>query len=208
MAIAKDQGVIELFLIRHGEVEGGKAAFYGHTDFALSPSGEAQMRAASASLKEIPLGAVYASDLKRAEAGGRCLALSRGLPLFLEPALRERSWGRWEGFSAGEVEARFPVEWEAWCREPLTFTPEGAEPTDLFYTRVTVAMNKILQKYAGGSLAIFCHGGVIRAVDAWLSNRWPEGFFDLHPAHGSLHRFSVNTNTLLEKFPPGSKADP
>lgn len=192
--------MISLYLVRHGEVKEGKTRFMGHTDCSLTDEGKAQMARFVERLGEAPLQAVYASDLTRARAGGQLIADSHSLGLKTDTALRERCWGAWDGLSAKEAERRDPVLWQSWSRDPLSHSPEGAEKPDEFFTRVTAVMKGIIGIHEGENVAIVCHAGVIRAVHAWLTGRWPDGFFDLSPAYGSLHRFDVDSNFKMKQY--------
>ncbi len=189
----------DLYLIRHGEVAyGGGTAFYGHTDIGLSKVGYEQGESVLLQFKEITLDAVYSSDLKRAVEGGQRLADQCSVRLQTDLNLRERNWGRWEGLTAEEIESRFPEEWEAWCDAPLFFTPPDAEPVELFYRRVTRKITHLIKVHPGQAIGVVCHGGVIRAVYAWISQKWPEGFFDLHPGYGSIYHLTLEYEQIPE----------
>ncbi|MHB8481642.1 MAG: histidine phosphatase family protein [Nitrospiria bacterium] len=187
----------DLYLIRHGEVAcGAGASFYGHTNIGLSKTGYEQAETVLLRFKEVKLDAVYSSDLKRTVEGGQRLADQFLLPLRTDLNLRERCWGRWEGLAAEEIASRFPEEWTAWCEAPLIYTPPDAEPVELFYRRVTRTIGHFVKIHPGQAIAVVCHGGVIRAVFAWISRKWPEGFFDLHPGYGSIHHITAEHGQL------------
>ena len=56
------------------------------------------------------MAAVYSSDLQRASATARAIAQACGAPLVLEPGLRERNLGRFQGWTFAEVQRHFPEE--------------------------------------------------------------------------------------------------
>ena len=70
----------QVYLFRHGEVMFAETRrFIGHLDVPLSARGEAQCVAQSARLRDVPLTALYSSDLVRARRSGELLGASRGL---------------------------------------------------------------------------------------------------------------------------------
>ena len=63
-----------VYLFRHGEVMLAETRrFIGHLDVPLSPHGEAQCVAQSVHLRDVPLAALFSSDLARARRSGELL---------------------------------------------------------------------------------------------------------------------------------------
>ncbi|MEC8423739.1 MAG: histidine phosphatase family protein, partial [Myxococcota bacterium] len=94
--------VTHLHLLRHGRVEtGGRRCCYGHTDYPLSVAGQAESECLVGWVREwLPeADGILSSDLSRCTALARPLADALGLPLRIEPALREQDMGAWEGRS-------------------------------------------------------------------------------------------------------------
>lgn len=118
---------LTLLLVRHGETHwNAQNRWQGQHDVPLSPRGRCQARQLGQRLKRIwdqeapalpgPPDAVFASDLTRAFETAATLTT---LPIQTLPALRERSFGAWEGLTRAEVEARFgnaphPEDGEGW----------------------------------------------------------------------------------------------
>lgn len=154
-----------VYLIRHGTVVGAETGrLVGHLDVPLSPAGEAEMGRLAARLAPVPLAAVYASDLLRARRSAEILARPHGLAPVLVPALREMAMGRWEGLTAGEIQAREPGTFEAWLARVGEFPfPEGEDVAALL-GRAWPAFEKIVGRHAGERVAIVAHGGTNRAI--------------------------------------------
>ena len=70
--------------------------------------------------------AIYSSDLCRALESAEIIAQRLGLQVHACRALRERSYGAWEGLTRQEVEERFPESWAQWRRRPTRIVPKGA----------------------------------------------------------------------------------
>ena len=92
-----------LLLVRHGETDwNAEGRLQGHTDRPLSDYGRRQARRLAEELEGEELEAIYSSDLARAHETAEIVGERLGLPVALEPDLREKDWGTWEGLNAVE----------------------------------------------------------------------------------------------------------
>ena len=155
---------VQLDFIRHGEPAGGRG-YRGHgVDDPLSEKGWAQMREAVQGLDGWTR--LLTSPLQRCRAFAGELASARSLPLDVEDRFKEVGFGRWEGKSPDEVVALWPEEYEAFYRDPVHRRPEGAESLDVFYRRVSEAMDAAVSCYEEENILVVAHAGVIRAAIA------------------------------------------
>src|ERR671936_1145808 len=114
-SLRQDVGVTTLLLARHGETDWNRARrWQGHADRPLTERGRAQAAELAARLAEIPLDAVYSSDLRRARETAAAVARRKELPVFELRELREVDVGSWEGLTRDEAEARFPDGFRRW----------------------------------------------------------------------------------------------
>ena len=89
-----------LLLVRHGETDwNAEGRLQGHTDTPLNDYGRRQAAALGEDLAGDGIDAVYSSDLARARETAEIVAGRLGLPVVLEPGLREKNWGSWEGLT-------------------------------------------------------------------------------------------------------------
>jgi probable phosphoglycerate mutase len=153
--------VTTLILARHGETDWNRdGRFQGHADPPLNDRGREQAHALAAFLADEPIEAVYASDLLRAHETAQIVATSRGLPVVVDPDLRERDVGAWAGLTLPEIEDRFPEELRA-------FREHGAsvgESHDALSRRVVTAARRIAAAHAGGQVLVVTHGGALRML--------------------------------------------
>ncbi|HEX6865079.1 MAG TPA: histidine phosphatase family protein [Thermoanaerobaculia bacterium] len=155
---------LRLFLVRHGEVPANREFRYvGTRDEALADSGLKQAESLAAALAPLPVAAVYASPLRRAEETGRRIAEAREVPLCLEARLREQSFGEWEGMTRAEVLAQDRdrlLSWEA----DLGTAPPGGESLESVRERVLSLVDDLARERSGEWIALVSHVGPIKAL--------------------------------------------
>lgn len=160
----------ELFLIRHGETIWNKESrFQGQQDSQLTPLGIAQAVAAAAYLREHGLSALYSSDLPRTLQTAHPIAISTGLPILPEPALRERNLGIFEGLTRAEVEERYSPEFKRYqSREPGFVIPSG-ESLEQLYQRGAEIMDRLARRHLDERIVVVSHGALLTAFLRHLS---------------------------------------
>jgi broad specificity phosphatase PhoE len=139
---------LTLLLVRHGETHyNAEGRFQGAQDIPLSDRGREQAQALQRRLTAVwqivpaflpgPPTHVFSSHLSRANETARILAtaLPAAAPVTVEPLLRERSYGNWEGLTTAEIRERYGPHTQ----------PEGAEPLEEVRARITRAFQRIWQ---------------------------------------------------------------
>ena len=98
-----------IYLIRHGETaNAGEVCFNGHFDVDLSDKGREQSLLLAKALRNLPIKAVYSSDLKRTQIGAKYVADEHNLKHIPCKEFRELAFGEWEGLSVAEVNRNYP----------------------------------------------------------------------------------------------------
>lgn len=183
-----------LLLIRHGETEWNAARrLQGQRDIGLSSAGEAQAVALAPLVAALVPCLVRSSDLARARHTAALLGHPEAEP---EPRLREQALGDWEGRPVTDIRAVDGEAYLAW--RAGTYAPPGAEHWDAFRQRVRAGIDAALT--AGPkTVALVCHGGVIRAaLDAYLGLS-PKQIIPVGPASLTILAQS-DTGIRLEAF--------
>ncbi|MGK9047901.1 alpha-ribazole phosphatase family protein [Stutzerimonas chloritidismutans] len=175
--------ITSIDLLRHGETEQG-GGFRGSLDDALTERGWQQMRDAVAGAG--PWDVLVSSPLQRCAAFARELAVQQGLPLQLEPDLRELHFGDWEGRSAAELMQHSAEALGLFWADPYGFTPPVGEPLVQFEARVLAAIDCLRQRFAGQRLLVICHAGVMRLLLTHARGLPRERLLEVVVAHGEL----------------------
>ena len=104
-----------LLLWRHGRTAWNhERRFQGQTDVHLDETGVQQANDAAPRLAAREPKLIISSDLGRATQTAGALVELTGLPLHLDPRLRERHFGSWQGLTAAEIQKRYPDDYARW----------------------------------------------------------------------------------------------
>lgn len=164
-----------VYLIRHGEAEGNiKRIAQGHRNGALTEKGWQQVAALRERFADVPVDAVYASDLRRASDTAGAIYVPKGLPLHTDPAFREICLGRWEGHPWAELEENEPEKLRDFNRHTERWQVEGSETAQQVLDRFLPALFAAADDNDGKTIAIFSHGCALRIVLTALSGQPPE----------------------------------
>jgi probable phosphoglycerate mutase len=130
----------------------------------LDEVGLDQVRRAAQTLVGLKPAKIVSSDLERARVTAESLANLVGLPVELDPDLRETYAGVWQGLTRTEIIERFPTEFAAWGGDS-DIRPGGGETRLEVAERVTRAISRALAEVPeSGTLVIASHGGALRAA--------------------------------------------
>lgn len=177
-----------LYVIRHGETAANvnlqlDTAWPGSP---LNETGLAQADALAARMADVPLDAVYASDLTRAVQTATPLATSRNLDVVQLPGLREIQAGSHEMSTAWQP---YIDVLEQWRTDPMAHLP-GGEDALAFMGRFDAAIAHVAGQHERA--AVVAHGAAIRV---WFSARVG--------SHLGEHRLR-NTEVLALSGEPGA----
>ncbi|MES2093524.1 MAG: histidine phosphatase family protein [Actinomycetota bacterium] len=154
-----------LFLVRHGETTWhAENRYAGSTDVALTALGTSQAEQLARWAEVQPIDAVYSSDLSRAVITATPSALALGLPVTIDPALREVDFGLGEGLTSAEMAAAFPDEAARFVARPATSPlPAGESGVDAA-ERAWGALERIVAQHPDGSVLVVMHSTLMRLI--------------------------------------------
>jgi broad specificity phosphatase PhoE len=165
-----------LWLVRHGETDwNAEGRVQGHTPTSLNERGREQARQLARALSHKRFAAIVASDLPRAAETAAILAGGRGITVTHSAALRERSFGAYEGQTSAQIrDARSALglaqtgDLADWTGMP------GIETEGALWARIEPFLRDISAAHPDQDVLVATHGGVLaRAIYHTLSI--PEG---------------------------------
>ncbi len=184
-----------LYFIRHGEVEERYHRIFGGSriDMALSPLGHLHARALAEWFGDSPLDAVYVSPMQRARLTASPLLDARRLqPVVLED-LREVDFGDWTGYGWHDIQAKFGVVAYDWLEMLETGGIPNGETAACLKARVRPCLQRVVEENPHRSVAVVCHGGIVRVMLALL--------LEMPLAHMAHFNIDYGSVTLVELQP-------
>jgi probable phosphoglycerate mutase len=188
-ALTAPPGAQEVLLVRHGACDPPAAdgLIGGRSDPGLNERGRAEAVAVTRELAGAPVGAVFATPLRRTSETAAATAAGHRLEATVLDDLVEVYLGEWEGHGIHERGARGDEELVRVLREQRWELIPGAEPATEFAARVRRGVEQVADAAAEGSVAVaFTHSAVIAELCRQVTGSEPFAF--LHNANGSLTR--------------------
>lgn len=171
-----------VWLVRHGETEWAKLGRHtGRTDIPLTEKGREQAKALGRRLARHRFELVLTSPLSRAADTARIAGLAD--VAVADGDLMEWDYGALEGRTTADIRSEIP-NWSIW-RGPWP----GGETVDQVGDRADRVVRRILDATAGGDVAVFAHGHLLRVFAA----RW----VGLPPTSGVLFELDTATVSIL-----------
>ncbi|MHB8651857.1 MAG: histidine phosphatase family protein [Minisyncoccota bacterium] len=168
--MTKIQNAATVYIVRHGETEmNAQGIVQGHVDSPLTETGVAQAHALGEQFKDISFDAVFSSDLVRAQRTAEIVTLEKKLVVNTTALLRERSYGTFDGKPAKEYreENKEVLEkikiLERYARRKFKIAPD-VESDNEICARMLLFLREIGVTYAGKTVLVVTHGGIMRAL--------------------------------------------
>ncbi len=168
-----------LIVLRHGQTAYNLVGrFQGQRDEPLDDVGREQARVVAPVISAMQPTALVSSDLRRAVDTASCIADLIGLPLAVDPGLREIDLGTWSGRTAEEAAELFPEEYAAWVRGEEVRRGGGETYREVADRAVAVIEPLVAAQPPGGLVVAVTHGGTVRSIvgrmlgmgsDTWAS---------------------------------------
>ena len=185
-----------LTLLRHTQVhEDFVGKYNGHNNIPLSPQGKKDAKKIAKKLQKGKFDAVFCSDLLRCRQTVAPLSeMLTPLEIHYTPALREKSWGEYEGMSFEEIEAS-GIKYKNFSQwiEAL-----GGESIEDFVKRVEDFFTFHILNQNHEHTLVVTHSGVIKTFIAWQKNISLEEAFSHPLPYGDFIVFNTNTQTFSD----------
>ena len=151
--------------IRHGETDWNVTKrIQGQTDIPLNETGHAQALAMAFNVAHHHFNAIYSSDMQRALVTAQMVAARSGLEVNVEPKLRERHYGIFQGCTADEGAFKYPDAHAYYIARDLNYDFENGERLLHFVGRVEDIVNSMSRLHRGQTVAAITHAGVLDII--------------------------------------------
>jgi probable phosphoglycerate mutase len=164
-----------VWLVRHGESTWNAAGLaQGHCDQArLTPRGVRQAWAVVGRLCDRPIGALYASDLRRALQTAAAFSAVLHLPVRADARLRERGLGVFEGSAVPAIGPSVTGLAGGRVIDPDARPAGGESVRDLYLRAASFADELTADRddaaADAGDVVLVAHGGTLRVLTAYTS---------------------------------------
>jgi len=190
-----------VIFVRHGKPDFSYDRLYcdEREDPVLTDEGHLQAAAAAELLRHEPVDVIYVSPMQRTLMTAQPIIDILGVPVHTNAQLKERPFGIWDGLYFDAIQRDYPDEFKAWKRDPVSFVPEGGESIQDHMTRITGAVNGIVEAHPGELIVIVMHVGPIRMCVTDALGMPLIGYRQLTIDYGSLTRidYGKRQNNLI-----------
>lgn len=188
-----------LLLIRHGEVEEKyHRIFGGRIDMNLSARGHEQAAILARYLYRKPVDAIYNSPMKRVQQTLAPYTLNNPLRPTVLADLREVDFGDWTGHNWEKIQSKFGLSAYDWLELLEQDRIPNAEPGKAYRSRVETCIRQIIASHHGQTVAVFCHGGIVRMLLSIVLNLPLRTFAHFDVDYASLTEVQLRPNRKPE----------
>ena len=184
-----------LCIVRHGETAwNAEGRVQGQLDVPLNEAGLAQARAVAVALQGEPFATIYSSDLQRVTQTAEPTARMLGLPVHVDARLRERHYGMFQTLTYADVKLQHPEDYARFKAKELDYDFRTGESLRTFSTRSVACLAELAARYAGESILVFTHGGVLEMARRFATGSSLSTVREFEIPNAALNRLAIAGN--------------
>lgn len=154
-----------VYVLRHGKPE-GENRLRGHTDFAITAEGLAQMHDSAKQINQVDY--VITSPLRRCSDFAQEIASQRSVECEANHAWKEMHFGDWDGLKPEHLWNDDIDGFRHFSESPWQANVPNGEAVEAFDKRVSNAWLDLLNQHKGKNLLLVTHGGVMKQLTRQL----------------------------------------
>lgn len=191
-----------IYLVRHAEAEGNLyRRAQGWYDGRVTDTGKLQIAALERRFQDIQVDAAYASDLRRTQTTAQAVVRPKGLPLRIDPDLKEIGMGIYEDRTFGDLHYHHPEGHRLFALCSPDWAPEGGESFQQVQDRMLRAFFRAAMNHPDQTVALFSHGAAIKCLLAALRGKHPGDAPELgHPENTAVSCIEVDAERFRVLF--------
>lgn len=162
---------MKVIFVRHAETEWNQhGVIQGHRDSPLTARGTLETSALLTALTDAayPVECVFTSPLGRAWRMGQALADHFQCPLVIEEALKEQSFGQYEGMTKAHLACEHPSQFLALFSRSAAFCPPDGESLASASQRIISFLHEKMATTTHQTFCVVTHGHVMQGMLALL----------------------------------------
>ena len=168
-----------VYLLRHAETATPHVFHGAESDVELGSRGIEQAEAAAQYLSCKGVTRTCSSAMRRALQTAEPISKSCNTSVEVIPLLHERKVGPLSGTCNQKKEGIWPDTLMEWKKGNIRYAPEGSESLACMQDRIFPVWNSLLERHSGETVAVVCHGMVIKVLllgilPGWDVSRWDE----------------------------------
>ena len=177
---------MKFYVTRHGQTAWNREnKVCGVTDLPLDETGMEQARQTGVKLQGVPLQRVICSPLLRARQTAQLICQGRGLPVAIDPRIREQDYGIYEGGS--RLDPGFLEHKKCFAtRYP------GGESHLFTARRVYEFLEDTAARCPGENVLVVCHGGICRIIESYFHDMSNEEFFQFSMGNCEVREYELD----------------
>ena len=188
-------------VMRHGQSKANEAGVIVSTiendrrgDYGLSAAGQEQALAAARACGLPPETVICTSDFSRARQTAELVRACLGTQdVVVAEALRERSFGAWEGTPVANYQRVWAAD-EAGAGCAAGRAADGVEPASAVLERTTQLVARLEERYSGRDILLVSHGDTLQILQAGFLRVDPSGHRRLpHLATAEIRRLRLGS---------------
>ena len=180
-----------IYLIRHGNPDYSQEIELGEHKMPLSTFGVRQARMLAKRLKVLNIDKIYASELVRAQETAKFFAKASKKRIYSEPRLNEIDWLDWHRIPYFNMSEKRRIG-------KLEHYLKLDRKLDQMQTRTRRLIADIYKQNKGQSVALFCHGNIIKATLSGILNADVIGFLSLEIFQASISKLVIDNNGFVK----------
>jgi alpha-ribazole phosphatase/probable phosphoglycerate mutase len=182
--------VTTILLIRHGETAWNRGKiFRGVYDIALNENGRTQAAHLAKALASRQIDVAYSSPLSRAKETAQIVLEPHGIHAVIHEGLKDFNYGQWTGLENDVVARRWPEDHLRWTTLPHTVRPPAGDTLQEVFDRALNALEEIVQKHEGKTVALFAHRVVNKLLVLGILTLRVERFLFIRQDNCCLNEF-------------------
>lgn len=185
----KQAGVI--YVARHGETEKNRAGLLlGQKDVELNETGIEQAHELGKRMKKLNIDLIVSSPMIRAKQTAEIVNSYVHKTLKVEPRLKERNIGVYEGLTLSEVQERYQKGYTS--EMAYNKKPPNGESSQEVQERVFAAIDELKKNNPNKNILIISHSFIIRMINKYFNpNITADDFFDFTLKNAEVREFKL-----------------